>query len=246
MSDLKIIVQKYGGTSVGTRSGSRRSPNALRPTLATVCGVVVVSAMGNPPTARETGGEISANPSRREMDMLLATGEQVSIAPARHGAHEIGMGAISYTGFADPRAYRRQSLERANREHSPPKRSFSSLSENKVVIVAGSRVSTRREHHHPGARRVRYLGVALAAALKTRDARFTPTSTASTRADPRVIQNPRKLNESATTRCSSSPAWGRKCCIRVRSSSPRNTMYDCTCGRALTMKRGLSSCQRKR
>ncbi|NES93748.1 MAG: aspartate kinase, partial [Desertifilum sp. SIO1I2] len=79
---MALVVQKFGGTSVG--SAERIQAVAQRVFSTVQAGnsvVVVVSAMG-----KTTDGlvalakQISANPSRREMDMLLSTGEQVSIA----------------------------------------------------------------------------------------------------------------------------------------------------------------------
>lgn len=97
---MALIVQKYGGTSVGSVERIQAVAQRVKKTVAqgnTV--VVVVSAMG-----KTTDGlvnlakEISPNPSRREMDMLLATGEQVSIALLSMALQELGQPAISLTG----------------------------------------------------------------------------------------------------------------------------------------------------
>ena len=79
---MAIIVQKYGGTSVGTVE--RIQAVAQRVKKAVQAGnslVVVVSAMGKTTDGLvKLANQISTNPCRREMDMLLSTGEQVSIA----------------------------------------------------------------------------------------------------------------------------------------------------------------------
>ena len=92
MSDLKIIVQKYGGTSVGTPERIKAVAGRIRRYVAEGHAVVVVvSAMGKSTDSLiALAGEITPNPSRREMDMLLSTGEQVSIALLAMALHEIG------------------------------------------------------------------------------------------------------------------------------------------------------------
>ncbi|MFN6236490.1 MAG: aspartate kinase, partial [Microcystis sp.] len=97
---MAVIVQKYGGTSVGSveriQSVAQRVKNTV---IAGNTVVVVVSAMG-----KTTDGlvnlakQIAAEPSRREMDMLLSTGEQVTIALMSMALEEIGQPAISLTG----------------------------------------------------------------------------------------------------------------------------------------------------
>ncbi|MEO1404430.1 MAG: aspartate kinase, partial [Cyanobacteria bacterium J06635_1] len=97
---MALIVQKYGGTSVGTVE--RIQAVAERVHKAAAAGnavVVVVSAMGKTTDGLvKLANEISSRPSRREMDMLLSTGEQVSIALLSMALQESGQAAISLTG----------------------------------------------------------------------------------------------------------------------------------------------------
>jgi aspartate kinase len=97
---MALIVQKYGGTSVGTVE--RIQAVASRICQTTAAGhsvVVVVSAMGKSTDKLVAMAEqVSSRPSRREMDMLLSTGEQVSIALLTMALHEQGQTAISLTG----------------------------------------------------------------------------------------------------------------------------------------------------
>jgi aspartate kinase len=97
---MSLIVQKYGGTSVG--SVERIQAVAQRVCRTAQAGnrvVVVVSAMGKTTDGLvKLANEISANPSRREMDMLLSTGEQISIALLSMALHELGHPAVSLTG----------------------------------------------------------------------------------------------------------------------------------------------------
>ncbi len=99
--------------------------------------VVVVSAMG-----KTTDGlialskEITQNPSKRELDMLLSTGEQVSIAMLAMALHEIGLDAISYTG-SQVKLMTDGNFANAKIESISTEKILDSLSKNKVVIVAG-------------------------------------------------------------------------------------------------------------
>ena len=97
---MALIVQKYGGTSVG--SAERIQHVAARVGRQRDRGddvVVVVSAMsGETNRLIALAQELSHNPSAREMDVLLSTGEQVTIALLCLALHEIGCEARSYTG----------------------------------------------------------------------------------------------------------------------------------------------------
>lgn len=97
---MALIVQKFGGTSVGTVE--RIQAVAQRVQRTAVAGhqvVVVVSAMGKTTdTLVKLAADITADPNRREMDMLLATGEQVSIALLAMALQALGQPALSLTG----------------------------------------------------------------------------------------------------------------------------------------------------
>ena len=97
---MALVVQKFGGTSVGDvdRIKSVARKIAERKDLGDDL-VIVVSAMGH--TTDELTGlaqAIRSQPPQREMDMLLATGEQVSIALLSMALQEIGVPALSMTG----------------------------------------------------------------------------------------------------------------------------------------------------
>ncbi len=98
---MALVVQKYGGSSVGTiakiknvaRRVAKRRENGDRV-------VVVVSAMGKTTNMLvEMAKEISDNPSKREMDMLMSTGEQISSSLLSIALKELGFDSISMTGF---------------------------------------------------------------------------------------------------------------------------------------------------
>lgn len=97
---MGLIVQKYGGTSVGSVERIQAVAQRVQKTVRQGNGVVVVvSAMGKTTDSLvNLAQQISPNPSRREMDMLLSTGEQVSIALMAMALQELGQPAISLTG----------------------------------------------------------------------------------------------------------------------------------------------------
>jgi aspartate kinase len=135
---MGLIVQKYGGTSVG--SVERIQAVAQRVYQTATAGhslVVVVSAMGKTTDGLvKLADEISANPSRREMDMLLSTGEQVSIALLSMALHELGQSAISLTG-AQVGIVTEAEHTRARILSIETDRIQRHLQDGKVVVVAG-------------------------------------------------------------------------------------------------------------
>ncbi|MEM7590855.1 MAG: aspartate kinase [Cyanobacteria bacterium P01_A01_bin.83] len=97
---MALVVQKYGGTSVGSVERIQAVANRIRKTVQQGNSlVVVVSAMGKTTdTLVKLANEVSSDPCRREMDMLLSTGEQVTIALLSMALQELGQPAISLTG----------------------------------------------------------------------------------------------------------------------------------------------------
>ena len=101
---MAIIVEKYGGTSVG--SVERINAVARNVASSVINGdslVVVVSAMsGETDRLVAMARDITRNPSRREMDVLVSTGEQVTIALLVMALEQSGTPACSFTGFQVP------------------------------------------------------------------------------------------------------------------------------------------------
>lgn len=194
---MKVIVQKYGGTSVADAERIKAVASRIKNYVENGYSiVVVVSAMGKT-TDRliDLAREISENPSRREMDMLLATGEQVSISLLALALHEIGIDAISYTG-SQVKMVTDGNFSDAKIQSVSTDKIMKSLSQKKVVIVAGFQGIDENDN-------ITTLGrggsdtsaVALAAVLGTRDCEIYTDVDGVYTADPRVVANPRKLNE---------------------------------------------------
>ncbi|MDN5352127.1 MAG: aspartate kinase [Clostridiales bacterium] len=140
---MKIIVQKYGGTSVGTTERIQNVAKHIIETKQKGYGVVVtVSAMGHATDHLiKLAKEINPNPSRRELDMLLATGEQTSIALLAMAIEALGEKAISLTGYqCGIETDEFYSKARINAIHT--ERLREELGQDKIVIVAGFQGST--------------------------------------------------------------------------------------------------------
>ena len=135
---MALLVQKFGGTSVG--SVERLQAVARRIADCKEDGndlVIVVSAMGH--TTDELTAKakaISAAPPQREMDMLLSTGEQVSIALLSMALHELGVPAVSMTG-AQVGIVTESAHGRARILDVRTDRLRARLAEGQVVVVAG-------------------------------------------------------------------------------------------------------------
>ncbi len=135
---MALVVQKFGGSSVATaeriKAAARR---AIRARQAGNQVVVVVSARGD--TTDDLialAQEISEHPPAREMDMLLATGEQISIALMAMAIQELGEPAISFTGVQI--GIRTDSTHtKARIREISTQRIRQALQEGKIVIVAG-------------------------------------------------------------------------------------------------------------
>ena len=194
---MGLIVQKFGGTSVRDRdrifnvarivADTRNAGNDV---------VVVVSAQGDTTDDLiQKAAEITSDPSEREMDMLLNSGEMISISLLAMALMEIGVPAVSLTGwqagFQTDRAYSKARIKRLECE-----RIESELARNRVVVVAGFQGLNKMEDLTTlGRGGSDTSAVAIAAALHAdRCQIFTDVEGVYT-ADPRKIPNARKLEE---------------------------------------------------
>src|SRR5438045_6487850 len=167
-ANLMLIVQKYGGTSVGT-------PERIRNVAQRVAKyhakgdkiVVVVSAMsGVTDNLIKLAKEIMPLPSEREMDVLLATGEQTTIALTAIALHALDINAVSLTG-AQAGIKTDGVHTKAKIQNITPKRIHQYLDRGNVVIVAGFQGQTPDGHITTLGRGGSDLtAIALAAALK--------------------------------------------------------------------------------
>src|SRR5580765_6869001 len=192
-----LIVQKYGGTSVGN---TERIKNvAARVAEYHAKGdkiVVVVSAMsGVTDNLIKLAKDIMPLPNEREMDVLLATGEQTTIALTAIALHALDVPAVSMTG-AQAGIVTDGVHTKAKIQNISPKKVHDLLDQGNVVIVAGFQGQTIEGHVTTLGRGGSDLtAIALAAALKADLCQiFTDVDGVYT-ADPRIVPGARKLEE---------------------------------------------------
>lgn len=193
---MPIVVQKFGGTSLADAArvhlAARRAVRAL---LEGNQVVLVVSAMGDT-TSRLTqlAYQVSRRPAKRELDVLLATGEQISIALVAMAIHEAGYEAISLTGAqvglltdSAHTAARIRSIDTARIQRQ--------LDAGKIVIVAGFQgVDPDFNITTLGRGGSDTTAVALAAALQARACEIYTDVDGVYTADPRLVPAARKLD----------------------------------------------------
>ncbi|MFO1310588.1 MAG: aspartate kinase [Burkholderiales bacterium] len=191
-----LIVQKYGGTSVGStdriKNVARRVAHFHKQGHQLV---IVVSAMSGE-TNRLLGlaKEISSNPSGRELDVIAATGEQVTIGLLAIALHELGIKARSYTGgqvrVLTDNAYTKArilEIDEANMRRD--------LDDGTVVIVAGFQgVDADGNITTLGRGGSDTSGVALAAALKADECQIYTDVDGVYTTDPRIVPEARRLD----------------------------------------------------
>ena len=138
MSKRIRIVQKYGGTSVGTPDRIRAVAQRIKLVWDQGHEVAVVASAMSGETNRllALGREISANPSPRELDSMVSTGEQVSCAMLAMALQEIGVPAISLLGH-QVRIQTDSSFGRARIQSIDVSRIERAFSERCVAVVAG-------------------------------------------------------------------------------------------------------------
>ena len=194
---MALIVQKYGGTSVGNTD--RIKNVAKRVAEYRQRGdqvVVVVSAMsGVTDGLIKLAKDIAPLPSEREMDMLLATGEQQTIALTAIALHQIGINAVSMTG-AQAGIVTDGVHTKAKIHNITPKQVHESLNAGNVVIVAGFQGETIEGQITTLGRGGSDLtAIALAAALKADLCQIYTDVDGVYTTDPRIVPGAKKLPE---------------------------------------------------
>ncbi len=192
---MALIVQKYGGTSVA-------DPDRMRAVAENVAFtrrrgdqvVVVVSAMGkSTDNLIALANSVSKTQPGREMDMLLTTGERVSMALVSMALADIGVPAVSFTGsqvgIVTDTAHGKAKILEVKGD-----RVREALAEGKVCVVAGFQgISTDKEITTLGRGGSDTTAVALAAALNADSCEIYTDVTGVFTADPRVVPQARKL-----------------------------------------------------
>jgi len=194
---MALYVHKYGGTSVGTTE--RIEGVALKIKKFKDQGhdvVVAVSAMSGE-TNRLIGlaKSISDEPTPREMDVLVSTGEQVTISLLSMALHKIGLPARSYTG-SQVRILTDSAHTKARIQDIDTQRIRADLDEGRVVIVAGFQgVDEHGNITTLGRGGSDTTGVALAAALKADECHIYTDVDGVYTTDPRVVDKARRMDK---------------------------------------------------
>ena len=193
---MALIVQKYGGTSVAT-------PELIRRVAERVIArhkdgdrmVVVVSAMGSTTDELEDlAAKVSSDPTDREMDMLMASGERISMSLLAMAINDLGFEAVSMTGgqsgiITDAAHTRARILD------LKPRRLLEELDQGKILIVAGFQGVTEYDQETTLGRGGSNLtAVALAYALKADVCEMNTDVDGIYTADPRIVPQARKLD----------------------------------------------------
>ncbi len=194
---MAIIVQKFGGSSVADAAKVINVANRVVDTYREGNSVVVVvSAQGDTTDDLiDKAHEISENPSKREMDMLLASGEQISIALLAMAIEKIGVPVVSLTGWQA--GFRTNSNAGNARIHKvDTERIMAELDQKKIVIVAGFQGLDKYDN-------ITTLGrggsdtsaVAIAAAIHADKCEIYTDVDGVYTADPRIVKTAKKLDE---------------------------------------------------
>ncbi|TME09361.1 MAG: aspartate kinase, partial [Chloroflexi bacterium] len=198
----QLVVQKFGGSSLGEAERIRRVAQRIARARATGADlVVVVSAMGD--TTDELlalAGAITPDPDPRELDMLLATGEHQSATLVSMALHSLGVKAISLTG-AQAGITTDSAHGRARIANVEPRRVRRELDSGNVVIVAGFQGQRVGSDEDGGPGETTTLGrggsdttaVALAAALRADRCQIFTDVRGIFSADPRLVPAARQL-----------------------------------------------------
>jgi aspartate kinase len=194
---MSLIVQKYGGTSVGSIDRIRNVAQRLKSTRDAGNKVVaVVSAMsGVTDGLLKMAHELSASPPERELDVLVSTGEQQSIALVAMALQDIGVEAASITG-AQAGIFTTGSHTRGRILEIDPSLMNQMLDEGKTLVVAGFQGITPEGMIHTLGRGGSDLtAIAIAAALKADVCQILTDVDGVYTCDPRIVPNARKLPE---------------------------------------------------
>jgi len=192
---LPLVVQKYGGTSVGSVERIKNVAQKVKRAVEAGNKVVVVSSAMSGETDRLLGltRDISSKPDPREQDMVVSTGEQVAIGLLALALKEIGVDAISLTGWQVP-IYTDSAYTKARIQKIDTHRIMAELDRGRVVIVAGFQgVNEFGDITTLGRGGSDTTAVALAAALKADVCEIYTDVTGVFTADPRIVENARKI-----------------------------------------------------
>ena len=193
---MALIVQKYGGTSVGSAERIKNVAKRVAQTRAEGHDVVVVVSAMSGETNRlvALAHEMQEFPDPREMDVVLATGEQVTIGLLAMALKNIGVDAKSYTGW-QVAVQTDNAHTKARIDHIDGDKIHADLKAGKVVIVAGFQgITAEGDISTLGRGGSDTSAVALAAALKADECQIYTDVDGVYTTDPRVVPEARRMS----------------------------------------------------
>ena len=193
---MALIVQKYGGTSVGSAERIKNVAKRVAQTRAEGHDVVVVVSAMSGETNRlvALAHEMQEFPDPREMDVVLATGEQVTIGLLAMALKNIGVDAKSYTGW-QVAVQTDNAHTKARIDHIDGDKIHSDLKAGKIVIVAGFQgITADGDISTLGRGGSDTSAVALAAALKADECQIYTDVDGVYTTDPRVVPEARRMS----------------------------------------------------
>ncbi len=242
-----VVVQKYGGSSLADQQRLGRVADRIVATKRAGCDVVaVVSAMGKTTDAllkqaravAAAGSVANAQPPRRELDMLVSTGERVSMSLLSIAIQSRGYDAISFTGsqcgiITNDRHFDARIIE------VRPHRIEDELARGRIVIVAGYQgMSYRREITTLGRGGTDTTAVALAAALQAERCEIYSDVDGVYSADPRTVRSAAHLPEidydmlhemahaGAKVLCAQAIEWAQRAGVAIFARSTFDAVSD--------------------
>src|SRR5438477_5598016 len=196
---MRLVVQKYGGTSVGTPKRIQKVARRLLKTQSEGCQVVaVISAMaGATDNLLKLAHQISSHPTERELDMLLSTGEHAAAALTAMAVNALGGRAASLTG-AQAGILTDRNYTKVRIVNISPKQIHELLSDDYIVIVAGFQGQTPEgETTTLGRGGSDLTAIALARALNSDACQIFTDVDGDFTCDPRIVKESKKLDEVA-------------------------------------------------
>ena len=193
---MALIVQKYGGTSVGSAERIKNVAKRVAQTRAEGHDVVIVVSAMSGETNRlvALAHEMQEFPDPREMDVVLATGEQVTIGLLAMALKDIGVDAKSYTGW-QVAVQTDNAHTKARIDHIDSDKIHADLKAGKVVIVAGFQgITAEGDISTLGRGGSDTSAVALAAALKADECQIYTDVDGVYTTDPRVVPEARRMS----------------------------------------------------
>ncbi len=212
-ANKKLIVQKYGGATLADPSLIKKMAERVSETVKDGTQlIVVVSAMGKTTNSLiDLAQQVSANPTLRELDMLLTVGERISMSLVSMALNDLGCPAISFTG-SQAGIFTDKSHINAFIRDVKPIRIQEALSQNKVVILAGFQGVS------PETKEITTLGrggsdtsaVAMAASFQALRCEILKDVPGVFSADPRIVKTAKPIHKLNYDQMMDMTFWGAK------------------------------------